>query len=523
MSILQSEFAEDKKEILRQCAASTKVACKVFYPERFKLPFSKSHDKVFDVLDDDSKQLVAIASWRGFGKTSIVQLGYPTKRSLFMDDHFIVQASSTFRQSMMQSENLKGQLLRNRRLYDFGFRDLKTDNWSRDMWVVNTPDDHGCMFLPTSYGQEVRGILYKDKRPSLYIVDDWEDSESVMSEEQRQKKIEKFYADIMGSIDRSSKKWRIIVIGTVLHEDSLLMRLLNDSNWHSLRLELCDDEFVSNWPEQQSNESVYAMYLRYQEQGLVDTFYREYRNICQSPENAPFHANSFKYFLPDQLDNRFLEYFVLVDPAKTVTQNACDTAIVGVGVDILNGEVYIVDMICDRLHVHEQIDRALGMATRIGARVVGVETAGSGEYIEWTWKSAILERGLGFEFVPLKATAGPSQYIPKGSSQFGKDARIGAALVPLYNQGKIFHPKNHPLTPKLELQLIHYPRAQRKDLIDALSYIAGMMYKGDRYFANKTLMHSRTGLPGGLDPHSEEIAIRKLESSNIYYPDGWQV
>lgn len=525
MSILDKPDGEARKEILAQCAVSSKLACKAFFPGRFRLPFSPSHDKVFEALDDDSIQFLVIASWRGFGKTSIMQLGYPTKRALFLDSRFIVPTSATFKQSMMHSENLKRQLEHNVRLREFGFANLKSDVWSKDLWDLNTADGYGCRMMPLSYGQEVRGILYRDSRPDLFIIDDYEDAESVMSDELRPRRKQRFYSDIMGAIDRNSKDYRFIVIGTVLHEDSLLMNLLNDESgrWKKIRLELCDDEFVSNWPEQQSNESVWEMYQMYKAQGQGDAFFREYRNICMSPENAPFVRDNFRYYYPSQLSSRFLEYFVLVDPAKTVTQNACDTAIVGVGVDILDGTIYVIDMVCKRLHMHEQISAGLDMAKSIGARVVGVEVTGSGEYVEWPWKNEILARGMNVEFVPLKATAGPSQYIPKGSTQHGKDSRIGQALVPLYNGHKVFHPHGHPLTEKLELQLLQYPYSERKDLIDALSYIAGMMHKGERYLGSGPHRQASGMLPGNLDPRAEQRALAALWRDDEPRPMDWQV
>ena len=523
VSILDRPDGTTLKEILANCAVSTKLACKVFYPGRFRLPFSAMHDEVFEALDDDSSQHLVIAAPRGFGKTSIMQLGYPTKRALFGDSRFIVPASATFKQSMMHSENLKRQLETNNRLSQFGFRNLKSDNWSRDLWDLNTADGHGCRMLPVSYGQEVRGILFKDERPDLFIVDDYETQESVMSEELRPKRKQRFYSDIMGAVDSSSKSYRFIVVGTVLHEDSLLMNLLTDTSgqWKQIRLEACDDEGVSNWPEKWTNEKIWQLSQMYKAQGQMDAFYREYRNICMDPENAPFTRDNFRYYYPGQLKSRYLEYFVLVDPAKTVTSNACDTAIIGLGVDILDGCVYVIDMVCKRLHMHEQIDAGLNMAKSIGAKVVGVEVTGSGEYVEWPWRNEILARGMQIEFVPLKATAGPSQYIPKGSTQHGKDARIGNALVPLYNGHKIYHPHGHPLTEKLELQLLTYPYAARKDLIDAMSYIAGMMHKGERYFANKTIAQAGGLAPGNLDYRSEELALRTLVRDDMPQEIDW--
>lgn len=517
MSITHDPTEEDKKEILAACAASTKVTCKVFFPDRFTLPFSKAHDKVFNLLDDDTEQMVAIASWRGFGKTSIMQLGYPTKRALFMDSKFIISGSATYKQALRQSENLKLAISKNQLISELGFKNLKSDVWSQDQWILNTKDGYGCLFLPVSYQQQCRGLIYKNTRPDLYNIDDWEDKESVMSEEQRDKKKRRFITDIFGSVDRSRKDWRICVMGTVLHEDSLLQNLIDNEHWTSLRLELCDDEFISNWPEQMDNDKVWKLYSYYKSEGLVDEFYREYRNICMSPENAPFRADLFQYYLPDQLKNRFLDYVVLVDPAKTVSDTACDTAIVGLAIDIMNGEIYIVDMKCARLHVHEQIDAGLAMCKSLKARVLGVEVTGSGEYIEWSWKSTITERGANVEFVPLKATAGPSQYVPKGSAQQGKDARISQALVPLYNTKKMFHPKEHPLLKKLEDQLLTFPYSKKKDLIDALAYVGGLLHKGERYFANKEAKQTAYGLPGNLDPWAEQRALNRLKREDFNY------
>ena len=171
------------------------------------------------------------------------------------------------------------------------------------------------------------------------------------------------------------------------------------------------------------------------------------------------------------------------------------------------------------------MDKAFKMCEKHGARVLGVEDAGSGEYITWPWQNELYRRGLThIQFVPLKAKKGPSQYVPHGSSQHGKDARIGAALVPLYNNGLIYHNKAHPLTKTLEMQLLGFPRAKSKDLIDSLAYVTGLMHEGERFFATNSFsdMYS-LGPNGGLNTKAEDMALSKILENELPAASDWQV
>jgi hypothetical protein len=216
-------LAEDKalQEVMVSCYRSTRTSCKVMFPDRFSLPFSSLHQQIFNIIDDDSIQLAAIAAPRGFGKTSIVNLAYPAKKILFREKRFIVPISCTATQAVMQSENLKRELLQNPIIAEL-FGTMKSDTFSKECWVTQS----GIMVLPRGAGQQVRGILHMHYRPDLIICDDLENSESVMNDELRQKLKEWFFADVCNSVNRSKKDWKIIVIGTILHEDSLLANLV---------------------------------------------------------------------------------------------------------------------------------------------------------------------------------------------------------------------------------------------------------------------------------------------------------
>jgi hypothetical protein len=443
---------------------STEVCAKTLFPERFTLPFSSLHRQIFNILDDDTIQKAAIAAPRGFGKTSLVNIAYPAQQLLFRRHKFIVQISNKATQAMLQSENLKQELLYNNSIKDL-FGPMKSDTFSKEMWVTQT----GTMVLPRGAGQQVRGLLYGRNRPGLIILDDIEDSEAVQNPEQRAKMKEWFFADVMNSISRARSDWRIVVVGTLLHEDSLLANLLEDPNWITLQLSICNDKYESNWPDFISNEGVRKLADSYATQGLLDAFYREYRNIPVARENASFDQAMMKRYTEEKWNKekqKDLESVVIVDPAKTVKMQSDFSAIVGLTFDSEKGRVYVRDVVAERLYPEEVYEHAFAMADRLGARAIGLEVTSLNEFITYPFNTAMRKRGKFYELVELKA---------RGK----KEDRI-KALVPFYRMGIFWHNEN--VAPQIEAQLIAFPRAKRDDISDAIAYCVEMFSLGNRVF-----------------------------------------
>lgn len=457
---------ESIKELMAQCYLSTKVTAKILFPDRFYLPFSSLHDEIFRVLDDDSIQRAVILAPRGFGKTSTINLAYPAKNILFQDKKFIVSISNTATQAEMQSENLKNELLSNTTITRM-FEPVRSNIFSKEMWVTNT----GTAVMPRGRGQQVRGILFGNNRPDLIVCDDLEDGESVKSEEQRRKVKEWFFADVCNSVNRGKNDWKIVVIGTLLHEDSLLMSLIEDPAWYSLILDLCDDDYHSNWPDFMPDEAVRKLVEQYRHQGLLDVFYREYRNQPVSKETARFKQEYFKYY--EETDEDFLkkrnrlENIVICDPAKTVNPNSADTAIVGVGIDAKTPTVYVRDVVSGKMFPDQLYEEVFAMADRLHARVIGLKVTSLNEFITYPFRTEMVKRGRFYDLVEIKERA-------------SKEERVGS-LVPFYRLGYMYH--NRTCCNALEGQLIGYPRSKRWDIMDALADIVEMLELGERYFS----------------------------------------
>lgn len=255
------------------------------------------------------------------------------------------------------------------------------------------------------------------------------------------------------------------------------------AKWHTVTLSICDDDYKSNWPDFISDEEVRQLADSYAAQGLLDVFYREYRNIPVAKESASFRAEHFRYYeeVDDPSERKatdFLYYtspltihphvenVVIVDPAKTVQMQSDFSAVVGVGVNLVENKVFVRDVDARRMYPDELYDAIFSMAERIRARCLGVEVTSLNEFITFPIKNEMMRRGRFYELIELHARK-------------SKLERIGA-LVPFYRQGMMYH--NKTACGALESQLLWFPKSKRIDIADALAYIVPLMEEGQRYF-----------------------------------------
>lgn len=448
------------------------------------------HDPILERVDNASNK-VCIAAPRGWGKTSVVALALMARYILFRLCEFIVYINKSETMAVMQTDNLKRELLINKAVkYFFGNVKTRTaegemeEQFSRKAWV-----GYETLVLPRGAGQQVRGVLFKDDRPGLIVIDDLEDKDKVTNEELRKQNKTWFYSDVLEAIPQIHMNWKIVYIDTLKHEDALLQHLLSAPDWDSIRLEACDDNFRSVAPEFVSDEIIAAKWKAACDAGEEDTFYQEQRNLPISKKSAAFKGEHFRYYNlaqdrplregkdlqliePDVQNSNEIENLVLVDPAKTVNLKSADSAIIGVGLDMAKSRILIRDIVSDKLYPDELYNETFGMADRIAAKVIGVEVTSLNEFIKQPIKNLMFKRGTFYELVWLNARGGMK-----------KEERI-KALVPYYRLGYIYHNWQCALINKLEGQLKMFPRSALWDIMDCLAYVIEMLEMGERYFAS---------------------------------------
>lgn len=194
------------------------------------LPFSRMHLELFTALGGTIKKRgarLAIAAPRGHAKSTIVSLAFVLWCILYEKEKLVVIVSATKEQAALLLSHIKEQLQKNERLLaDFPEvcrperARYRTKPW-RDNRILLP---NGAMVCSYGEGQGLRGARNDKHRPGLIIADDLENTDRVIVEEQRQKLRTWFNGTLLHA---GHPETNVIVVGTVLHHDSLLANLIH--------------------------------------------------------------------------------------------------------------------------------------------------------------------------------------------------------------------------------------------------------------------------------------------------------
>lgn len=185
------------------------------------------HREMFRITQDRDIRFAAITAFRNSGKSTIASTSYPLWAiSGIQQKKFPLILTQTQQQSLQIMENLRDHLegkynplLKN----DFGPFQEGDGPWRN---TAITIPRYGAKIVVASIEQSIRGIRHGSHRPDLIICDDIEDLASIQTLEGRDRTYQKLVGEIIPAGDISTTKY--IIVGNLLHEDSVMMRLKRD-------------------------------------------------------------------------------------------------------------------------------------------------------------------------------------------------------------------------------------------------------------------------------------------------------
>lgn len=516
------------EELLLPCIDDTAVAAVTLFPAHITRPFCPLHRTILDLLDDDSKRLVAIAAPRGFGKTTLIGLCFIARKALFRHAPYIVYISATAAEAAQKVKTLARELIESPEIKEL-FGNLQGVKWAEEKGEIELVDETGkpfCFIQAKGAGNQIRGMKWGKHRPALFLVDDLESKEDAQSEEMRKKLKKWFFGDLLGALDNSdSSTSRVVLIGTIVHQDSLLANLIDEKTdidfknaeqeeavlamqsrekFHAIRLEACNDEYESIWPEFISTESIRARAEAYRQRGLLDIFFMEFRNLVISGEEAAFQQSMFRYYCEQssefkgELERRELDTVIILDPAKTANTTSAFSAVCGISFNSTKNKIYFRDSVNKRLTPDKIFQEVLDMAIRLKTHIVGIEVTGLNNFITYPFKQFIAAQSYYINLVEIKAIK-------------AKDLRV-AALAPLYKMGSIYHNEDLHVRGALETQLLSFPYSKYWDVMDCFANAIEMFDIGERSFTYQPLVPDSTE----ADDYARLREEDRLEGRPIY-------
>ncbi|TKJ33059.1 MAG: hypothetical protein CEE38_21510 [Planctomycetes bacterium B3_Pla] len=223
INVLSTELSRHRRRLGSQ---SPRAFAEVYMKKNCNEPFSQMHEQIFGLLlemTDKRKARHAIAAPRGHAKSTIVSLVYALWCVLYLKERLILIASNTQEQAVTLLKDIKHQL-KNNSLIVLDFPEIcrgkKPKPWRDNK--IQLPN--GAMICVYGVGQNPRGIKHDKDRPGLIIADDLENVEQAESEEQRDKLSSWFSKTLLNT---GHPHTNVVVIGTILHQDSLLATLVD--------------------------------------------------------------------------------------------------------------------------------------------------------------------------------------------------------------------------------------------------------------------------------------------------------
>ncbi len=213
---------------------SLEVFARIYLPHHFRLLPSPMHRELFQFLLESTRvrpARLAIAAPRGHAKTTVITLAHVLYSICFRADPFIVLVSNTGDQAEDLLSAVKHELESNERIFsDFPevaeplTRKPPPQRWRKREIITR----NGVKVMTLGAGQKIRGRKHREHRPTLIILDDIENEAEVASAEQRENKREWFEKSLLKA--GVMNKTNVIVVGTILHYDSLLARLVGEGS-----------------------------------------------------------------------------------------------------------------------------------------------------------------------------------------------------------------------------------------------------------------------------------------------------
>lgn len=440
-----------------------------------------------------------------------MSVAYILWSALFDHEQHVILLSATRDQAVGHLKSLIHELETNQMLRD-DFPEICTGPrpkpW-RDNHIVLP---NGVAIRALGSGQGLRGTKHRQHRPSLIIADDLEEQEQAESPDQRVKTREWFERVVLKVGDENTN---VIVVGTILHYDSLLARLTSDEpgkgaawasrlyravesfadrpDWWELWDQVRNSERTINdgttgpkaaqrmyeqckgnlllgtkvlWPERES----YLDLMKMRSDEGRNSFQAEKQNDPLDPDECLLREGEIRYWEDEFRDvdellqalGSNVEFYGACDPSLGKSTKRGDyTAIITIAKNCKTGVCYVIGADLARIRPGDTIQRILTLAKKH-------------RYYDFAFETNQFQDVLADQLEQAIRANGVKLYIKRVQHASHKQTRI-QSLQPLISQGTVRFSRRHQL---LLEQLRHYPIGAHDDGPDALEMALSLAVRG---------------------------------------------
>lgn len=344
---------------------------------------------------------------------------------------------------------------------------MDKDNYRKTDTEMELTNINGDTLYIKGYGAgtNIRGVRYRNHRPSAILLDDITTNEAATSETIQNTINNNFYKSIIPAMHPT--KYKIVFIGTPISERDLIHQLSRNPEWVVHKFPICEkfpctkEEFVGAWPDRFPYEAVKSRYDMYKESGQLQSFYQEYMLQVTDLSTLLVEEDDIRWFdYTTFLSNKGRYNYYIVTDFATSTKKSADYSTIGVIALSSNGDWLLVDGQCKRQTMQENIDDLFRFVYRWKPLAVGIESSGQqGGFIS-ILQDLMIQRNIWFQLGRREGSKEPGIRPIKD-----KVHRFVTGVQPLFKQGKVWLPR--PQTTPVGIALGLIPLID--ELVDELS------------------------------------------------------
>lgn len=422
---------------------------------------------------------MAVAAPRGHGKSTAVTHAYLLAEVLFRRSKYIIIVSDSFSQAGLFLGDVLKELRDNEDLHGL-FGSIEFLKQTEDDIICKFEDGHTFRIQARGAEQKLRGLKWLNRRPDLIICDDMESDEQVLNKDRREKFKRWFYSALLPCLSVDGK---VRIVGTILHLDSLLERLMPENQllasargqliteplkqytnsrvpWKSVKYRAHTDDFEEIlWPTRWSKQDLIEKRASYAQQGLLDAYSQEMLNIPLDEQNTYFRSTDFLPLSPEDQKKK-LHYYIACDLAISQKQKADYSVFVVAGLDDTN-RLQIVNVIRDRLDGMEIVDTMLMLQRLYDPELFGIEKGVIQKSIGPFLNEAMVSQGT---YIHLALLTPSGDKLTRAKSI---QARMRAGAIKFDKEAEWYQTFND--------ELMRFPRDRHDDQVDAFAYIGLML------------------------------------------------
>lgn len=428
-----------------------------------------------------------IAAPRGHAKSTSFTFKDTLHAVLYQYKHYPIILSDSSDQAEGFLTDIKTELEENRIIHeDFG--DLQGKVWKNSVILTSTD----IKLEAIGSGKKIRGRRHRNWRPDLIVLDDIENDENVNTPDQRKKLESWFYKAVSKAGDTYTD---IVYIGTILHYDSLLSKVLKNpeyhcvkyrgvisftnnqslwDSWEAIYTDLENDRrqedarefFEANKEEMlEGTEVLWETKLSYYDLMIIKisegeaSFNSEIQNDPIDPDSCTFIEEWFDFYDESSIDfkdGRFI-FVGANDPSLGKNKKSDTSSIIIIAKDVINGYMYVLEASIEKRKPDAIIDDAIETSKRLKRDYkkplfkFGVETVQFQHF---------------FKDVMVKKSAEAGEYLPieEINSVQNKNLRIESLQPFVKNKYLKFNPKHKTLLQQMK----EYPMGKNDDGPDGL-------------------------------------------------------